>query len=63
MPFKITLHDGERAIEVDVEPQQEIMGCLLAGLIAALPGFIQAFMQCMAGAPSSAYNPGNRKRC
>jgi len=51
--------------DCDLTPEAgDIMSCLLAGLIAALPAFLQAFMACMSGTPTGgSYNPGDRNRC
>jgi hypothetical protein len=46
------------------KPQGDIMSCLLAGLIAAMPCFLQGFMNCMGGgAAAGDFKPGERTRC
>jgi len=54
-----TLH-----IWLDMKPRADFIGCLLTGVMAALPAFLEAFMKCLGGGgPSGDYNPGNRQRC
>jgi hypothetical protein len=42
------------------------LACLMAAFVAAMPVFIQAFLECKAGTtppPTGAYDPGQRTRC
>ena len=46
------------------DPSADFIGCLLTGVMAALPAFLDAFMRCLAGGEGSGkFNPGDRARC
>lgn len=59
---------------VNIEPgaamskrQADFLSCLLEGLFASLPYFLEAFMKCMSAGdgkqPTDDYTPGSRERC
>lgn len=51
-------------VNLDVNPSADFIGCLLTGVMAALPAFLEAFMRCLGGGTGSGdYNPGTRDRC
>lgn len=51
-------------VEIDVTPTADMFACLLQGLVAAMPTFLEAFMKCIAGQPGDHdYKPGDRRRC
>ena len=42
----------------------DLFGCLITGLFAALPAFLEAFISCLGMNPGNGeYDPGDRKRC
>lgn len=44
--------------------QQDFVGCLLTGLLAAMPYFLEAFLTCLGGGGATGdYRPGDRTRC
>lgn len=47
--------------------QLDLIGCLINGVVAALPAFLTAFLNCLGGGDGTAaddkYQPGNRDRC
>lgn len=46
--------------------QGDFVGCLLTGVLAAMPTFLAAFMDCLAGGITPGpglYKPGGRDRC
>lgn len=48
------------------KPQADFMSCLLGAVLASLPTFLAAFMDCLGGGGSPGtgeYNPGERTRC
>jgi len=50
--------------EIVVTPSVDFMSCLFPALIAAVPAFLESFMKCLAGPPTTdEYNPGDRTRC
>lgn len=47
-------------------PQAAVLSCILTGVMAAMPTFLAAFMDCLAGGASPGpghYTPGTRSRC
>lgn len=55
---------GEKgALEVTVNAGGDWLQCLMVGLMAAAPAFLEAFMKCLQGAPTTEFNPGDRQRC
>lgn len=43
---------------------EDFMPCLLAGMMHAMPYFLEAFLACIAGGPPSGdFDPGDRRRC
>jgi len=48
------------------QPQADFMSCMLAAVLASLPTFLAAFMECLGsdgnGNPGT-YEPGQRPRC
>jgi len=49
---------------IDLKPSADFVTCLIPALLAALPAFVQAFMSCLSGAPTTGeYTPGDRPRC
>jgi len=63
-PRQVVDRGAEKIGITFTEPQADIMSCLLAGLIAGLPCFLEAFMKCMAGGTTAGdYKPGDRNRC
>jgi len=51
-------------LDIEIKPSADFMTCMIPALLAALPAFITALMQCMSGGGTSGvYNPGDRKRC
>ncbi len=49
-------------VNVQIDPQPNFVQCILPALMAALPVFLQAFMECVTGGASD-YQPGDRQRC
>lgn len=49
-------------VTLNVDPQQNFVQCILPALMAALPVFLQNFMECITGG-TSGHQPGNRQRC
>lgn len=51
----------------NLTPQQgDFVNCLMVGAMAALPCFIQAFINCLGGGTTPGgddYKPGSRDRC
>lgn len=48
------------------EPQGDFVSCLLTGVLAAMPTFLAAFMDCLGGGGAAGpgqYTPGSGKRC
>lgn len=46
------------------QAQADFLNCLLSGVLAAMPYFLEAFLTCLGGGGSSGdYTPGSRKRC
>jgi len=48
------------------EQQADFMACLMSAVVAVLPEFISAMLQCMSGStapPAGGFDPGDRKRC
>jgi len=42
----------------------DLFGCLITGLFAALPAFLEAFISCLGMSPGNGeYQPGDRNRC
>lgn len=47
-------------------PQAAVLSCILTGVMAAMPTFLAAFMDCLAGGPTPGpgqHTPGTRSRC
>lgn len=51
--------------EPKANPLQQLLPCIVHGLVAALPTFTDAFTKCMASKPDDpdGYQPGDRTRC
>lgn len=49
------------------QPQADFIGCLMTGVLAAMPYFLEAFLKCLSGANGTGsddqYAPGQRDRC
>ena len=48
------------------QPQADFMSCMLAAVLASLPTFLAAFMECLGSAGNGnpgSYEPGQRPRC
>lgn len=61
---KIILTNRHLQLELEVTPTADFIGCLLTGVMAALPAFLEAFMKCLAGGEgTTGYKPGDRDRC
>ena len=51
-------------LDAVVNPQPDFINCLLAGALAAMPYFLEAFLACMAGGGGGiGFTPGDRTRC
>lgn len=63
--MKFTIQTSKAQVEITLEAQQDFVGCLLTGVLAALPAFLEAFMNCLAGGGNggSGFRPGDRTRC
>ena len=63
--MKVQVDSPMAKFVVDFEAQQDFLSCMMTGVIAALPCFLEAFMKCLTGTngPSTGHNPGNRARC
>lgn len=63
--MRIACQTAQTKLDVNFEAQQDFVGCLLTGVLAALPCFLEAFMKCLAGenGPTTGFKPGDRDRC
>lgn len=62
--LRITIESQHLNAQTEFNVSQDFISCLFTGVIAALPAFLEAFMQCLAGGgPTTGYQPGNRSRC
>ena len=63
MRMQVDTAKGKFAIEFDA--QADFVGCLLTGVLAALPCFLEEFMKCLAlgPGPGTGFKPGDRDRC
>ena len=60
----VAINSDKVNLDIEVNMQADWLTCLIPALIAGLPAFIQAFMDCISGnGGSSTYQPGDRKRC
>lgn len=61
---KVTVTSQLGQADIDLHPQADFIGCLIAAAIATMPQFLDALMKCLA-APggSDDYKPGHRTRC
>jgi hypothetical protein len=69
-----TAHIGNVTISIDdaapsagpARPRADFGSCLMPALLAALPPFLSALVDCMQGnsnGGSGSYDPGDRRRC
>lgn len=61
---RITIESKHLNVQTDLRVHQDFISCLFTGVIGALPAFLEAFMNCLAGTPpQTGYQPGDRTRC
>lgn len=62
---KITIQGAKGQFSVDLQAQGDWLSCLMTGVMAALPAFLDAFMKCLStgNGGTADYNPGDRNRC
>lgn len=63
--MKIAFKSAHAQFEIEVDTQQDWTSCLMTALIASLPCFLEAFVNCLQGGNggSTGFKPGDRDRC
>jgi len=63
--MKIAFKSAKGEFVVEVHTEQDWTSCLMTGLIAALPCFLEEFVKCLQGGNGGAdgFKPGDRDRC
>lgn len=63
--MKFAINSPTVNISIEVDPGADWTSCLITGLVAAAPCFLEAFMKCIQGGNggSTGFKPGDRTRC
>lgn len=63
--MKIAFSSKNAEFTIEADAKADWTSCLMTGLIAALPCFLDAFVKCLQGGNggSTGFKPGDRERC
>jgi len=62
--FKLSIDTDKGPVSVQFDASADIMGCIITGVTAALPAFLDAFIRCIGGGSGTGgLNPGGPPRC
>ncbi len=61
---RVTFESKHVSFKTEIDVKQDFISCLMTGVVSALPAFLEAFMNCLAGGSTPGeYKPGDRFRC
>jgi len=63
--MQIMVQSDKAKVQLEIDAQADWTSCLITGLVAAAPCFLEAFMKCIQGGDggSTGFKPGDRERC
>jgi hypothetical protein len=62
--IQVTIQTDNTQTKIETQLPTNLTQCIFNALLAALPVFVRALLDCIAKPPSQdSYNPGQRRRC